>query len=265
MAPADVTWQLPAFEIRELAPRRTRYCVCIPVINEGERLARQLERMRSLGLPQQTDLLILDGGSTDGSVALERLQAAGVRSLLVKTGPGRLGAQQRMGYAYALRQGYEGIVSVDGNDKDGVEAIPAFLRHLDMGYDLVQGSRYLPGGEALNTPWLRNLAIRLVHAPLSSLAAGFRYTDTTNAFRAYSRKLLLHPQVQPFRDVFSRYELLVYLNLRAPQLGLQVMEIPVSRRYPVAEVPTKISPVRGNLLLFVTLLRGVAGAFRPPD
>lgn len=259
----DENWQVPAFELREFAPRRSRYCVCIPVINEGERLRRQLGRMRDLGLPGQADLLILDGGSSDGSVAPEVLQPLGVRALLIKTGPGRLGAQQRMGYAYALRQGYDGIVSLDGNDKDGVEAVPEFLRHLDLGFDLVQGSRYLPGGQAIHTPWTRHLAITLIHAPLASLASGFHYTDTTNAFRGYSRKLLLHPGVQPFREIFSRYELLVYLSIRAPRLGLRVTEIPVTRTYPAGSVPTKIGAVGGNFLLLATLLRAVAGAYNP--
>jgi dolichol-phosphate mannosyltransferase len=65
----DLDWEVPSFDLHELAPRRTRYCVCIPVINEGERLRRQLGEMRRLGLTQLADTLILDGGSTDGSTA----------------------------------------------------------------------------------------------------------------------------------------------------------------------------------------------------
>jgi glycosyltransferase involved in cell wall biosynthesis len=146
----DRTWQLPAYEVRELAPRRTKYCVAIPVLNEGERIKTQLRRMYDLAIPAGADILILDGGSTDGSTDLSLLGPLGVRALLVKEDTGRLSAQLRMGYAWALRQGYDGIVTVDGNDKDGVEAIPSFLRELDAGIDLVQGSRFVPGGVAVN-------------------------------------------------------------------------------------------------------------------
>jgi len=103
-------------------------------------------------------------------------------------GPGGQSAQLRLAFAYAMRQGYEGVVQVDGNNKDGVEAIPGFLDALDTGADYVQGNRFGPGGEQVNTPLVRLLAIRALHAPLVSLAAGRRLSDTTNGFRAYSRR-----------------------------------------------------------------------------
>ena len=59
------------------------------------------------------------------------------------------------------------------------------------------------GESSNNTPWERYWAVRLIHAPLISLAAGFHYTDTTNGFRAYSRRLLLDSRVAPFRHVIA--------------------------------------------------------------
>jgi dolichol-phosphate mannosyltransferase len=260
----DPSWELPTAEIFELGPRRTPYTVCIPVINEGDRLRSQLLEMKDKGMAEAADILILDGGSTDGSTDLAYLRSQGVRALLVKTGPGRLSAQLRMGFAYALTQGYEGIITIDGNGKDGVEAIPDFIRELRDGYDFVQGSRYVPGGRAVNTPWIRHLAIKWIHAPLVSLGAGFRYTDTTNGYRGHSRALLLNPEVQPFRDVFNRYELLFYLSVRAPRTGHRVKEIPVVRRYPgQGQIPTKISHIRGNWDLITMLIKVILGKFNP--
>lgn len=257
-------WQAPAFELTEFRPKRTKYCVAIPIINEGDRILGQLQRMHKLGIEDTADLLILDGGSTDGSMEPERLRSLGVRCLIVKKGPGKQGAQLRMGWTYALRQGYEGIVTIDGNGKDGVDAIPRFVEALEEGYDFVQGSRYLPGGAAVRTPLVRVLAIKLMHAPAIRMASGFRYTDTTNAFRGYSKKLLLDKRVQPFRDVFMNYEMLAYMSVRAPQLGFRTKEVPVRREYPESgSVPTKISHFRGNLLLIKTLWLAVTGGFNP--
>jgi len=59
------------------------------------------------------------------------------------------------------------------------------------------------------------------------LAVGFRYNNTTNGFRGYRRQFLLNPAFQPFRDIFSGYELLAYLSIRAPRTGQRVKEIPV--------------------------------------
>lgn len=255
---------VPAFEVGFWRGRNHAFAVVIPVINEGQRISSLVERIARLDIPAQADVIIVDGGSTDGSLPHEQLQARGVVGLLVKTGPGKLSAQLRCAYAFALEQGYEGVVTIDGNDKDDPAAIPAFIQALRQGYDFVQASRYVPGGVAINTPRSRDLAIRLVHAPLSSLASGFRWTDTTQGFRAYSRRLLTDPRVAPFRPVFDSYELLAYLTCRAPRLGFRCIELPTTRRYPDGEVPTKISSVRGNLTVLRILLSACLGRYNPP-
>ncbi|MCM2505986.1 glycosyltransferase family 2 protein [Aureimonas altamirensis] len=254
---------VPAHEVRSLADRKTRFCIVVPVINEGERIARQLRRMHEHGLNSICDIIIADGGSSDGSLTEPLLAETGVRALLTKTGPGKLSAQLRMGYAYALDEGYEGIVTIDGNGKDSVESVPLFVQALEEGVDYAQASRFLPGGGAVNTPWLRTLGIVLVHAPILSLAARRRFTDTTQGFRAYSARYLSHPKVQPFRDVFQTYELLAYLTVRAPQLGLRTQEIPTTRSYPCdGPMPTKLNGL-GNLALIRILFTTLAGRYAP--
>lgn len=253
---------VPAYTRHVFAPKQHRYCVAVFVINEGERVRAQLRTMAPLA--DHADLIVADGGSTDGSLALGTLDEFRLRGLLVKTGPGKLSAQMRMAMHFALEEGYEGIVVIDGNGKDDPSAVPRFLELLDAGYDHVQGSRYIPGGQAINTPLSRTLGVRLIHAPVISLAARTRYTDTTNGFRAYSRRLLTDPRVQPLRDVFVRYELHYYLAIRAARLGFHVTETPVTRRYPATgKTPTKISPIRGNLLILRTLAAAALGRFDP--
>jgi hypothetical protein len=256
-------WQVPEFSVCEWGPRQTRYCVCVFVLNEGPRIRAQLGRLRAHA--GRIDLVIADGGSTDGALAAGLLAASGVRALLTKIGPGRLSAQMRMALAYALYRGYEGAVVMDGNNKDDPAALPDFVRLLAAGFDHVQGSRYVTGGRGVHTPLLRHLAVRWLHAPLISLAAGFRYTDSTNGFRAYSRRLLLDPRVAPFRDVFADYELHYYLAIRAARLGLRVCETPVTRAYPPkGRVPTKIRGLSGNLRILRTLWRACRHHYDPP-
>ena len=169
-----------------------------------------------------------------------------------------------MGIYWALQRGYKGIITIDGNYKDSIEDIPRFIQKLEEGYDFVQGSRYVKGGRAVNTPPLRNLAVRLIHAPVISLTAGQRFTDTTNAYRAYSARYLADDRVAPLRDVFMTYELLAYLSVRATQLGYRACEIPVTRAYPKkGKTPTKISFVKGNSELMKILFRNMRGAYQP--
>ena len=257
-----MTRAVPAFDTLLLAAKCHRHALVIPVINEGERIRDQLTRIAELGAP--IDVIMADGGSTDGSLDATFLSGAGVRVRLTKTGPGRLGAQLRMAYAWCLDQGYEGIVTVDGNGKDGVDAIPAFIAKLQHGYDYVQGSRYVRGGRAINTPLDRALAGRLIHAPLLSFASRRWYTDTTNGFRAYSAAYLADPAVDPFRDVFMNYALLFYLTVRAGQLGYRTCEVPVTRSYPAGQkAPTKISGLRGRADMMRELLDVVRGRLAP--
>lgn len=256
---ADAAWEVPAFAAAEFGSRSSRHAIVIPVLNEAPRIHDQLARMRDT----DEDVIVVDGGSKDGSGDAELLRELGVTTLLMKTGPGRLAAQERIGFAWVLEHGYEGVIRMDGNDKDDPSSIRAIIEALDMGFDFVQGSRFIAGGEKENTPTIRRLAIRIVHAPWISLIAGERFTDTTNAFRGHSRRYLEHPEVQPFRDVFQSYELLAYLSVRASQVGLRTCEVPVGRSYPADEVPTKISHVRGNLELLRTLVRLSKGEFDP--
>lgn len=254
-------WQVPAFDEALWEGKHHPWCVVIPVINEGSRIKSLLSRMQEHKISKLADIVIVDGGSTDGSLELGTLKGLDVSGLLVKTGPGKLSAQLRCAYAFALDQGYAGIVTIDGNDKDDPSAIPQFIHALQEGADFVQGSRFIEGGVAENTPKSRDLAIRLVHAPCLRAASGFSWTDTTQGFRAYSRKLLLDPKVAPFRDVFSTYELLAYLSYRAPKLGYKCMELPTTRRYPKGEVPTKISSFKGNLSVLKILAQACLGKY----
>ncbi len=258
--PGMAGWSVPRADSHVLRERGSRYCVLIPVINEGERILGQLRRLREHGFG--LDVIVADGGSTDGSNDREVLRKLGVRALLVKRDPGKLSAQLRMGFAFALAEGYEGVITVDGNGKDDVAAIPLFVAALEAGAGFVQGSRYVPGGRAINTPLERHVAIKLLHAPVTSFAARKRYTDTTNGFRGHSRELLLDPRVAPMREVFDTYELLAYLPIRAARLGYRCTEVPVTRAYPEAgPLPTKIHGRGAQLDLVKILWRAATGRY----
>jgi dolichol-phosphate mannosyltransferase len=255
-------WQVPEYTADELQTKSTSYCVCVFVINEGKKLHAQLDRMKSLA--NAIDIVIADGGSSDNSTVLATLREFRVNTLLTKTSEGKLGAQMRMAFAWALDRGYKGVVVIDGNNKDSIEDIPNFVDKLEQGFDHVQGSRFIAGGRHENTPISRLVGLKILHAPLMRIASGFRYTDTTNGFRAYSEKLLKDRRIAIFRDIFNGYELHYYLAIRAVKLGFKCIEIPVTRKYPAqGKTPTKISPIKGNLKVIAKLLAAVLGRYDP--
>ncbi len=224
---------VPEYACFAFEQKKKDYVLLIPVINEGRRILKELKRAVKYHVADAADIVICDGGSSDGSTQKKRPQRLGVNT-------------------------------IDGNNKDSIEDVPHFIQKLQEGYDFVQGSRFRKGGRAVRTPLIRLLAARLIHAPVISLTAGQRFTDTSNAYRAYSAAYLKDSRVQPLRDIFTGYELLAYLSVRASQTGRKACEIPVSRVYPASgRTPTKISFWKGNASLFAILLKNAAGVYAP--
>lgn len=252
----DYKTRLPEYELYVMKEPKNKYLVCIPVINEGKKFINQLKTMQDAGVHNVADIIICDGGSTDGSTTIELLSQYNVSALVIRKSPGHLSDQLMLGYYYAIQKGYLGTITMDGNEKDGVDGVFAFVSALEEGYDLIQGSRYIKGGIAINTPKSRELAIKLIHVPVINLLSGFKYTDTTNGFRGHSIRVLKDMRIQPFRyGSFPTYALIHYLTVKVPQLGYQVTEIPVLRQYPkTGKTPTKISPIKGNIDLMKILL-----------
>jgi dolichol-phosphate mannosyltransferase len=253
--------RVPTYRIDWQRRRTHRWAICVFVINEGEKVRKQLRSMQAQG--EIVDLIVADGGSTDGSLTPELMEEVNGTALLVKTGPGSLSAQMRMAMDYCMAEGYDGMIVIDGNGKDGLDAIPSFVQALEDGWDHVQGSRFIPGGHHENTPLTRWLAVNFIHAPLISLASGFRYTDTTNGFRAYSRQLLLDPEIDVFRICFDRYQLHYHIAIEAVKRGYKVKEIPVSRVYPASgKTPTKIKGFGGLFAVLRQLFDVCVGKYR---
>jgi glycosyltransferase involved in cell wall biosynthesis len=253
---------VPAFETFEYEKKKRDYALLIPVINESDRIHKELYRGQRYKITNCVDIVICDGGSTDGSMNERILKKLDVNSLLIKYGDGRQGTQLRMGIWWALERGYKGIITIDGNNKDSIEDVPKFIEKLEEGYAYVQGSRFIKGGRAIHTPWQRLLAIKVIHAPVISITARYWFTDSTNGFRGYSAKYLKDPRVQPLRDIFVSYELLAYLSVRATQIGYKVCEVPVVRRYPKGKAPTKITSLNGYKELLIILLKNMVGGYK---
>lgn len=258
-----LNWEVPTYKVEFSLEKTSRFCIVVPVINEGQRIIQFLERMSKNKISEIADIIIVDGGSTDGSLNIEVLKSHNINSLLLKTGAGKLSAQLLCAYSFSLNKCYEGVITIDGNNKDDPGAIKDFIAGLENGVDFIQGSRFIKGGVAENTPKLRHIAITMVHAPMLSFFSGFKWTDTTQGFRGYSKKLLMDRRLDIFRSVFSSYELLAYISYRAPRLGFTCIEIPTKRQYPKGEIPTKITNLNGNIEVLKILIKACLGKYNP--
>jgi dolichol-phosphate mannosyltransferase len=228
----------------------------IPVINESLRISAQLQKMDQ---DYSVDLIIVDGGSHDSTIREVTKFSNKLTAVIEIAESLGLSHQLRVGFEYCLSMGYEHVITMDGNDKDDFKGVSKILNALEKGYDFVQGSRFIKGGEAVNTPLKRLLGIRLIHAPLTSFFAKKIFTDTTNGFRGHSRKLLEMCRFD--RDIFETYELLAYIPIKAGKLKLKCTEVPVARRYPQGKIPTKINSLYLELRLLGILIKAGIGKY----
>lgn len=248
-------------EIYYFYPKKSQYSLVIITLNEGERLLNQLTRL--LPYSDLVDIIVVDGKSTDGSTEVDILKSFQVRTLITVYERG-LGAATRIGLKCSFDEGYKGTITIDGNGKDGVEALPAFIKALEEGYDLVQGGRFLKGGGHKNTPIDRLIGIRFIMAPLIALSSGYWFNDPTNAFRALSSELIKDERVKPFRSEFVHFNFQIYLIYQAARNKFKIKQIPVFRVYPDdGSIPTKIVGWRIKFKLFQELCKTILGHYNP--
>jgi dolichol-phosphate mannosyltransferase len=251
---------IPAFDEYVFRNKQNKYCLLIPIFNELKYFTRQIKNMEKNNVFKICDVVVCDAGSTDGSTDPVMLGSSGFSALLIRKGSGRYSTDMRMGYGWALERGYEGIISVDGTNKDGMEAVPLFIEKLEEGFDYIQGSRFIRGGKAVNTPIIRTLAIRFIADVIMSISAHKKLSDTTNGFRAYSSRVIKDKNIAIFRDSFNMHEIIFYLPVCCSRLGYKLTTIPVSRIYPADEIPTHAtinSCIKIIKLLFNLLFIGV--------
>lgn len=248
----DISWEgialseLPQFKATPFKERESQYALVICVKNEGDRLKKQLQNLKNYMIRGQFDIVISDAPSNDGSTEVDSLKNYDVACLISLEERGGLSSSLRSAFYWSIKQGYQGVLMMDGNNKDGGDALPLFYSKLQEGFDYVQGSRFVDGGRAVNTPMSRTFLIKFIHAPFFSLLCRKRLTDTTNGFRGFSRSFLLERRVGFYRASFCEYELPYFLSWIACRLKKRVVEIPVTRAYPKGQpVPTKIVGWRG--------------------
>lgn len=165
--------------------------VC-PVYNESGSIVEFFRRViRSF----KGDLLFINDGSTDDSferlvdVSMERNTRVSVITHDTRMG---YGAAILSGFQYALRMGYEKVITIDADLQHEPEDIPRFEQAL-KGVDVVIGSRYKKAISYPGVPPERLAINRYVSSLLRELIFGKSagsFTDSFCGFRGYRRSFL---------------------------------------------------------------------------
>jgi glycosyltransferase involved in cell wall biosynthesis len=196
----------------------------VPAYNEAATIRDVV--VRTLGFVR--DVIVVDDGSTDGTAA----QTHGLGVTLVSN-PRNLGkgASLARGFALALAEGADAVVTLDGDAQHCPEDIPR----------LVDTARAHPGRIIIGArvwdrdtvPPLRYFGNRFANFWVA-WAAGFPVADSQSGFRLYPAELLREVSVNPRARFAFESEILI----EAGRAGVRSAAVPIAALYPAGARPS---------------------------
>lgn len=199
--------------------------VIIPAYNEAQRIGPTLQRVHAFlaARPARFEILVVDDGSTDDTVALVSALADALPGLRVLCSPANRGK------GHAVRQGMLAAtgrirVFADADGSTPIDELNALLPALAAGADIAIGSRYLPGSRVTRPqPWQRRVWSRLVNRVVQRvLLPGV--VDTHCGFKAFTAAAATRTFAACTVDGWS-FDLEVLACARA--YGFRIREVPV--------------------------------------
>lgn len=204
-------------------PDARRIAVVIPALNEALRIREVVEG----ALAECPNVIVVDDGSDDGTAG--RISDLPVTLLRHDQRLGK-GASLRDGFAEALRRGFEGVLSLDGDGQHDPRDIPRLLavatRHPG---DIIIGARLR---KRACQPGYRRLANDLGDWGIA-WGCGFRIADSQSGQRYYPAAVCALRDV-PGEDFVFEAQLLISA---ARQLGAGAVSVPVEARYGTGHDP----------------------------
>lgn len=199
-----------------------RLVVILPALNEAATIRDVIRRIpRQIPMIADLEILAIDDGSTDNTVAIAREAGAKVKSHFRNMGVGKA---LQTGWAEAIRNGFDIAVNIDSDGQFSPEDIPKLVGPIISGdADLVSASRFKDPALTPEMGRMRLLGNKGMSWLISYLT-GERFYDVSCGFRAYSREAILRLTLM---DHFT-YTQETFLALS--HYGLRIMEVPISVR-----------------------------------
>ena len=182
----------------------------IPTLNEADNLRYVLPTLPSV----VDELVIVDGGSTDGTVRVVR-QLQPNATIVHDPRPGK---------GVALQSGFDAargeiLVMMDADGSMDPNDIATFVAALMAGADVAKGSRFLQGGGSSDLTPLRTFGNFMLTQAVR-VTFGGRYSDLCYGFMAFWRHVL-----PAFEPGVPGFEVETFLNVRALAAGLRIVEV----------------------------------------
>lgn len=199
--------------------------VIVPTYNERENIEKLVELL--LELPVQVHIIIIDDHSPDGTGEIADalvLRSGGRVQVIHRAGKLGLGTAYIAGFNRAIAEASELIITMDADFSHHPRYIPAMVAKIQEGYDLVIGSRYVPGGDAIECTLPRKILSWIANA-FARTTLGLHAHDVTAGFRCYRREVL---ESIDLTQIFSNgYSFLIEMLYKVQHQNWQVGEVPI--------------------------------------
>ena len=212
--------------------------ITVCTYNEVENIRLLLPELRSVA--PDAHILVIDDSSPDGTgdvVAEFALEDDHIR-LLSQPGKAGLGVATLAGFRYAMENGYEQLLNLDADFSHKPEYIPA-MRKLSETHDVVQGSRYVPGGGVVGWNLRRHFMSQSVNR-YARLLLGLKTKDNSGSFRIYNVAKLA--EIDWSLTVARGYAFQEEVLYRCVRVGCSFAESPIvfeDRRFGVTKINWK--------------------------
>jgi dolichol-phosphate mannosyltransferase len=223
--------------------------IVIPARNEQDCIAATLEhlyvelRLHSI----EHEIIVVDDGSTDETWRVLTGVQVRVPTLKPVQNKGEHGFGRAITFGFDHLTG-DAVVVMMADESDDCRDVVRYWEMLNQGWDAVFGSRFIRGGGVIDYPWHKLVINRMANLFLKFLF-NIRLNDTTNAFKAYRRKVI--EGCRPFLS--PHFNLTVELPLKTIVRGYSWTVIPITWRNRRTGVSKLKIREMGSRYLFIAL------------
>jgi len=226
-----------------------KVAIVIPAYNEEENIGALLDALERCDLEwnkeevRPQDVIVVDDGSTDktGEIASRKAILLKHEHNLGK------GYAHRTGFKYAVANGYDYVITIDGDNQHNPEEIPIFIKEITKNErDIIIGTRKF----SLNNMPLIRVLTNILTSFVVSLLSHKRVKDSQSGYRAISTKVL-----QEINLATGNFQTESELLIKAARIGYRIGSVPICTIY--SEEKSKINPFIDTVRFIILSFKGI--------